>query len=322
MTHPSRSSGLSLVELLVTLALASALMVATSALYLHSKVSMTTAQQLAELRENGRYALAVIAADVRRAGYLGEARPPAGPLLIENLPSSLDCDKSTAWGRALQEPVAALNDRLRDVQHDYRACIPTNDHLRGDVLTVRYAAPAPGAPWSNNTGSLAPFLFASVEKPRILTGSEVSKALAAEPATSVYSLHALAYYVAPAQEAGSTCPDDHYPALARRGLDNRGLPRREEITEGIEDMQILLGVDRNGDGSVESFLEPDQTRLGDTVLAVRIWLIARARCSEMGYHNTQSYNMGNRVFIPNDSIRRELFTLTIALRGVHGVYLP
>lgn len=321
MKHPSSSSGLSLVELLITIALSSSLLVATSALYLRSKATMTTAHQLAELRENGRYALAVIAADIRRAGYLGEARPPAGPLLIENLPSSLDCDKSTAWGHALQEPIAALNDQLRDDQHNYRECIPTNDYLRGDVLTVRYGAPVPGTPWNHNTSSIAPYLFASVEKPRILTGNEVSKTLAEEPATSVYSLNAHAYYVAPAQEANSTCIDDHYPALARRGLDNRGLARREEITEGIEDMQILLGVDRNGDGSVESFLEPDQTRSGDTVLAVRLWLLARARCSEMGYHNNQRYNLGNRVFIPNDSIRRELFTLTVALRGIHGVYL-
>lgn len=322
MKNHTKCWGLSLVELLITLALASALMIATSELYLRSKASMTTAQQLAELRENGRYALEVIAADIRRAGYLGEARPPVGPLLIENLPHSLNCDRTITWGQALQEPIAALNDRLKDTQHDYRACIPATDYLRGDVLAVRYGAPVSEAPWRNTTRSLTPYLFASVEKPRILVGSEVSKALAQEPGTSLYALNAFAYHIAPAHESYSHCGEDRYPALARRGLDHRGLPRREEVTEGIEDIQVQIGVDRDHDGAVETFLDPGQARPEDSVRAVRIWLIARARCGEAGYHNTQRYELGSRIFVANDHYRRELFSLTVALRGIHGVYLP
>ena len=315
-------AGLSLVELLITLALASILMVAIGELYLRSKASMATAQQLAELRENGRYALQVIAADIRRAGFLGEARPPVGPLLIEGLPFPLHCDKTTAWGRALQEPLAALNDGNRDSQHDYRACIPGPDYLRGDVLAVRYGTPVASTPWRSATNAVTPYLFASLTQPRILSGNEINNALARETGTSIYALSAFAYHIAPAQQVDNSCTENDYPALARRGLDNRGLPRREEITEGIEDMQVQIGVDLDHDGSVDIFLEPDQARQEHAIRAVRIWLLARARCSEAGYHNTQRYELGMRIFVPNDHYRRELFSLTVAVRGVDGVYLP
>lgn len=315
--------GISLVELLVSLALASIMMIGASELYLRSKMQMNTAQQLTEVRENARYALQVITADLRRAGFLGEARPPAGPLLLTDLPLSTNCDKSTAWARAVQEPVSGLNDATKDVQRDYRACIPNSDYLRGDVITVRYAAPLSDTPWRNTVNTQAPYLFASLVHPRILLGRDVSNALAAEPGTSVYVLSAAAYHVAPAQESEGLCGNDHrYPALVRRGLDNRGLPRREEITEGIENLQVRMGVDKNSDGIVDSYIEPNDTQTEHTILAVRIWLLARARCAEPGYFNRERYELANQTFVPNDQFRRELIFTTVALRGIHGIYLP
>lgn len=322
MTANARHAGLSLVELLVSLALASLMMIAISELYVRSKVNMNTAQQLAEVRENARYALQIIAADLRRAGFLGEARPPTGPLLLGDLALSLDCAKTAAWGRAVHEAVAGLNDATKDLQRDYRGCIPGSDYLRGDVLAVRYAAPLSDTPWRRAVNAQAPYLFASLEQPRILLGKEVNGALARDPGTSVYALSAAAYHIAPAEEDQNLCGSDDYPALVRRGLDNRGLPRREEITEGIENLQIRIGVDTNSDGIVDSYREPNETRPEHTILAVRIWLLARARCAEIGYVNRERYEFADQILVPNDHYRRELTSTTIALRGIHGIYLP
>lgn len=322
MIFRSRHSGLSLVEILISLVLASSLLIATGELYLRSKATMNTAQQLAELRENGRYALQTIAADIRRAGFLGEARPPTGPLLISDLPHLTDCNKTTAWGQALQEPLIGLNDGLKDIQRDYRACIPTRDYLRGDVLTVRYGSPVENRPWHSATSAQTPYLFASLVQPRILLGEQVSTALAREPETSVYALNAFAYHIAPAQESHEVCDGENYPALARRGLDHRGLPRREEITEGIENLQVKIGVDTDSDGSVDRYVEPHDLQPDHIALAVRIWVLARARCAEAGYLNGQRYELGDLIYVPNDHYRREMFSLTVALRGIHGVYAP
>lgn len=70
--------GLSLVELMIAVALAMILMLGALQIFLFSKNTYTNNQQLADVQENGRFALYSLARDIRNAGYLGQCMRATG----------------------------------------------------------------------------------------------------------------------------------------------------------------------------------------------------------------------------------------------------
>ncbi|MGC4010354.1 MAG: prepilin-type N-terminal cleavage/methylation domain-containing protein [Pseudomonas sp.] len=66
-----RQRGLSLIELLVAMALGLLLLAGVIQVVLSSKRSYQSGVALAELQESGRFALEVVAQDLRNAGFTG-----------------------------------------------------------------------------------------------------------------------------------------------------------------------------------------------------------------------------------------------------------
>src|SRR5690606_23281378 len=140
-----------------------------------------------------------------------------------------------------------------------------------------------------------------------------------------------AYYVA----RGSTGQTD-VPALRRKvlqgGSSGPGIGD-EEIMPGIEDLQVQFGIDPgeddDGDGTPERYtgmaaryVHPDDPVLDTArIVAVRIWLRARADRRESGYTDDKTYRYADVEFRPagNDaSHRRALVSRTLQLRNAPG----
>ena len=110
------------------------------------------------------------------------------------------------------------------------------------------------------------------------------------------------------------------PSLRRKQLDVAGgAPAITDlqIVPGVEDLQVELGGDFNGDQNADYFVPPNTAiPAGDQIVAVRIWLLVRAEQQETGFTDNRTYTYGSRVaIVPGDSFRRVLVSKTIALRN-------
>jgi type IV pilus assembly protein PilW len=316
--HPgfARSErGLGLVEVMVATAIGLFVSAAAIMVFINGRETYSVQDNLSRLQENGRYAIDLIAGDLRLARYLN------GVYLVENVTGSEDkvvpdgscATNNTNWGRMLARGVYGLNDTAAGYD-----CIGSTEHLRGDVLVVRYASPAQTAAFSANTL----YLRGSPLLGRVFSGenqTELVNQVTGVGATSTLTspLTAHAYYVG---STANICDGAAIPGLHWKTLSAAGLPGSEELVVGVEHLQVEYAVDTGGDGTIDQYLDAntidtDGTYQWDQVLAARIWVLVRSNCPESGFADVRSYNMGDLVYTPIDSYRRQLYSSVITLRN-------
>jgi type IV pilus assembly protein PilW len=92
------------------------------------------------------------------------------------------------------------------------------------------------------------------------------------------------------------------------------------IIDGIEMIRFMYGVDINGDGNVDSYLNAgnvpqnawDNTN-NNSILAVKVFVLARNIMPDRKYTNTNTYQLGDLSFPVDDNYRRLLFSSTVTL---------
>ncbi len=325
--YACNSRGFTLTELMVAMVISLILLAGISGIYLSTKKSFTVRDALARQQENGRYAIAALARDVRRAGYRGgNAMPGAISGTLGVTPDDGTCaTDNTTWGRMLERRILGFDQSQTDSVAGY-ACIQNGSaYLRGDVLVVRYATPLNRDSVSDaDLGARRLYLRTGLFAGRIFRGSAAEDpanaiSAAAAPGARLFELVAHAYYIAPSTQR---CQGVAVPALFRKVLDHTGIPVAREVAPGIEQLQIRYGVDndispddRDGDGAVDRYLDAQLVTNWSQVVSTRIWLLTRAICPENGYTNTATYTMGNRNYTVNDGFRRQLYQTTVSLRN-------
>ncbi|GAB4355905.1 MAG: PilW family protein [Methylohalobius crimeensis] len=100
------------------------------------------------------------------------------------------------------------------------------------------------------------------------------------------------------------------PALYRKD----GTRDAEELVAGIEDMQILYGVDTDGDESANQFLRANDVTDWSRVTSARISLLLRSSEDNITT-DSQSYTYNGSTSTPADRRLRRVFTTTISLRN-------
>jgi type IV pilus assembly protein PilW len=325
-TRP-RFLGLTLVELMISLAVGSVIVIGAVRAFSNGRSVYRLADSVARLEENARFALAVVERDVSMAGFWGltnransiEGRAGAtGGVEIE---VSNDCGDD--WAIDLDSPLAATSNAYT------WTCGAYADRARdgADTLVVRRVAA------SRATRLEAGRLYVRTRRSghgRIVLGPNDPPS--ASPDSGVpgaeHELLVRGYYVS--ETSTLSTPGNAVPSLRRKILVGGSLGPRivdEEVLPGIEDMQIQLGIDLDprgnaGRGAVDVFVDPGSSLLEDTesvparVLAVRIWLLARAEEPEVGFVDARRYAYADRVFEPpRDGYRRELSSLTVFVRN-------
>jgi prepilin-type N-terminal cleavage/methylation domain-containing protein len=232
--HNSR--GFSLVELMVALVITLILLAGIGQIFLSSKKSYAIQDTLGRMQENGRYAMDVLKADLRRAGYWG------GNADISTIQGSLGINDTTteactttgpsAWARMLNRGIYGLNlSGTEKPSTSSYACIRdsgASPYLRGDVLAVRYADPAEvgGITTPLASGQTIAdaypnqiFLRSSLFRGRIFEGTDSESASndLDAPAVRTSLLVARAYYIG-ASSNTSRCPNQWWLRLRGSGL--------------------------------------------------------------------------------------------------------
>jgi len=322
-TAIGRQAGLTLVELMVAMAIGVFLIAGALTVFAKTRDLYRTNEDAARLQETARFAMGLMEGDLRMANYWGlmnraELFLNAGVdnAGVDDNPPDPSLD---AFEAAIDECGDNWAVRVRDFIEAFEgypfgagACAAQgNAAAAGDVLVVRRA--------SSNVIPLAtpgPIkVQASRTSAALFFGNDTSAIPAGflPPLSQTHALVAHGYYVSSDAATGM-------PSLRRKRLGvDTGAPAilDEEVVPGIEDLQVELGIDENGDEIVDYYDAPPPGGVGagDEVVAVTIWLMVRSERPEVGFTDNRRYVYAGRDITPNDGFRRLLTSKTIQLRN-------
>ncbi len=311
-----KTRGYSLIELMVSITLGLALVTGLILTYSKGKSNYQLITTLSTLHNEAYYALNQIRQHALQAGFFGETLHVS--LIQGTTPPTGICSTTIQWGRMIEQAVYGLNDTLiHNSGIDYTGCIAKKDYLRGDIIIFRSASQhtLPYGDTQKTINRHRLYLLSTPEQGLVFQGQDHQKNKLPSPLQTLRELQANAYYIGPAiGKNHSSCKSTQtYPSLYRETLNNKGKPQREEIAQGIEDLQIQYGIDTDYDNAVNQYVDGTPGTPWNQVIAIRVWLLARAACPETGFTNTETYQLGEKTVNPTDSYRRLLLTTTLPL---------
>lgn len=133
-----RQLGLSLVELMIAIALATLLMLGITQVFLSSKVTYSRNQELSEIQESGRFALELLAQDIANTAYQGQC-------YREEIPPRLNAEQ--------YKQLCSVD--LKVFNYTSPACLPRQHINAGEEAVVRHI-------WSLDEGALFGWAKAAV----------------------------------------------------------------------------------------------------------------------------------------------------------------
>lgn len=337
-----RSRGLSLVELLVSIALGLLILTALVALYGNVTRTNNEMTKTNQLIENGRFAMQLLQDDVAHAGFWG-------PL-------------DTLDATAVPDPCVAYADwptdaTLRAAYRDNLLAVPVQAYANGgalagcgaglanvvaqsDVLVVRRAsncvAGAAGCDGGTDTGphiQVSSCRTSAPPEPAYVVESkaELDARVAASPSTKIRNKDCTSetarrrmmvhvYYVANSA-AG-------VPQLMRVRLVNGAFANPEPLVEGIQAFRVELGIDNLGsnglpigatnpaDGNADAYVACPAAGCSlaevSNVVSVKLHLLARNVEPTVGHSDDKAYQLGPlAIAAASDAFKRHVFSTTV-----------
>lgn len=362
MASARRQAGVSLIELMISLTIGLVILGALTAAYLGSRGAYRTNENLARMQENGRFALDLLTEDVRLAGFVGcrsrtltdlevinVARPAVASITggffrgaddaLQGFENGSGWTNPTTITRAAGDVlvvrrggggielsanadipngrVTIRNNGLNFRKGDYVALGTcgrvaffrvSNDPPQGVTATnvdLEHAANITGAGFTAADGNGSNGIAASN---LLLAGSSFE--LAARP--MAYRFGELNYFI-------GTNPAGR-PALYRA---TRG-GATEELVDNVEDMEILYGVDTDGNLFADTYETAATVAAASQwpqVVSVRVSLLVASpeigvasNASQFALRDTSGDGVAD-VQTGADTRLRQVFTSTISLRN-------
>jgi type IV pilus assembly protein PilW len=298
-----RAGGFSLVELMVAMALSMLLLVGVIAVFMSSRASYEATDKLSRIQENGRFALDEMARDVRSAGFVGCARAPT------YLSTSLNSNTNVLWDfldgavRGFQFSSAgtwtpALNTAVVTSPADGSDVlvlrIPKRDatplRLQADMASGTDSFTVPDTTAAGlNAGDIAlaysceaqAFFYVTGYAGGVITHAQSAGApgnandnvnYAFRTNAEVIPVQTIIYYVRQSSAAAAGVGPADATSLWRRV----GGAAPEELVEGVQQMQLLFGVDTTGDAVVDNYVTANLVTNWAQVYSVSIAMLVRS----------------------------------------------
>lgn len=315
-----RSAGVTLVELLLSIALALLLLAAVLQVYLIGKAVLRWQVEVARMEESGRHALGLLVRELRMAGFFGREvlsdLPPPDP-------GAPDCGDVPGWVLGLREPLDILDSFsggvARFTSGTRLACLPESRLVTGsDALAVKRSAALPSlfsglepglrplrwSRWYLVNGAAGPAELVFVD-----AAGNASRSMSDE--ATWWELHTHIFYL----RDYSQDPGDGIPTLcdARLGSTMRSVC----LVEGVERLQIEFGIDGDADGVPETLLRaPDAAQLASAMTA-HVHVLTRSLSKVHRLPRAQSLQLGATIIdFPPDRYLRRVFSATVSLHNV------
>jgi type IV pilus assembly protein PilW len=317
-------AGFGLVELMVALAIGAFLVSGSIAIYIRAREVRAALDTSARLQEIARYAMAVIEADVRMAGYWGLTSRAEYVTANASLAFPAKCG-GVAWITPTQRYVDGSNNAYLSAT----SCTAGSGGAQAgaDVLIVRRASaqrispqrPTVAAPNQDRVLVVTSHTEGQIFVPayignQIPAGYATSDVAGSAPQADTRALLVNAYYVS----AGSSVAPG-YPALRRKTLAAGPDVADEEVIAGVEDLQFQLGLDTNGDSDADLFVNPGPVPAGARPVSVRLWLRVRAEDRDPAVERQTIEAYADRASgVATDAHRRLLVSKTLQLRNARS----
>lgn len=312
-SHYYRQRGIGLVEIMIALTISLVLTAGVIQFYLGSKQSYRLEDALSRVQETGRFAMSAISRDARMADF---------------------------WGCGARASLTLVN-RLSSTDIPFHQAVygTNNEGLNGsDTLVLRYAQSIGVNVLTHNLGSGS----VTVEPKVATTDVRVRTASAADYKDYVVLCNPVSadilrvvdatetddeFTLAPSASGAlatsyDTAAEFHVATQKAYVIENSGSGQpalfvrvnggaRQEIVEGVENMQILYGEDTNGDRQADHYVEASPAVM-DQVVSVRVSLLVRSFENNVtGEPQPIDYNPAP----PADRRLRQIFTETLTLRN-------
>lgn len=331
MTEMRQQRGVGLIELMVAMLIGLFLILGAVTVFNQSRNTYRASEGVARLQETARLAMDVIESDIRMANYWGMNNRAdyivnrAGP--SQPPPAEFNAQQQTnvsLCGTAASNWVINLDEYLGGSNNSYGLqCAASNYQGGSDVVVIRRANEARPAALDPNrvylqTSRIQGTLFVPNAACTLPTNPTCIPAAYLPPASESRELEARAYYVS----SQSTLRND-VPSLRRKRFANVNTAvvgdaiLDEEIVSGVEDLQVRLGIDTNGDSNIDQYVNPGGVPGNAAVVSATIWLRVRAEDRDFGHRDQTAYQYADMAaaFTPNDNYRRILVSKTIHIRN-------
>lgn len=341
----TRQAGFSLVELMVAMTIGFIVVGAVGYLYIGSRGAFRTTDNMSRMQESARYALDLMAREIRMAGYRGCASSSGSFLNVLNNSTEAAYNFGEAlagydaagagWSPALPSGTgglaglgilagtdaillrgafgmgASVTQMPGNTSADLKVTIP-NDLQDFDIVMV-----------SDCTNATV-FEITNKNTPASGSGHNVvhnSGAVAAGPGNStndlghnyvngeITKMQSKAYYIAPGANGGPPALweyNNYKPVVAGSNP--------AELVGGVENMQIEYGVDTNADRAVDSYVAASAVANWNQVVAVRVSLLMASPDNNV-VTSQQTYNYNKVAVAAGDRRMYQTFTTTIGIRN-------
>ena len=345
-TSRIRARGYTVVELLVSIALGLFLVAGLVTLLVTNSINSAELNKTGMQIENGRYATQLLVEDIQHAGFLGSFSPsltttyalPADPCGVGSM-AAMGFSNTAP----ITLPVAIYGWDGATTPASCTAQIP-NRKPGTDIVIVRMAstvalaaAAAAAGEWylqvlnCSTPPATPPFDLHTGATPFTLK----QKDCATDDVIRKYKVRV--YFVA----ACNVCGTDTIPTLKVSEFIN-GAFVTTPLVEGIENLQLLYGLDTNTDGSPECFTTdpeavppgeiaacpnaaayfaaaPTAARNWSNVVTARVHVLARNVDATASWTDNRTYDLGGTTLGPfNDHYKRHVYAATARLYNISG----
>lgn len=279
--------GVTLVEMMIAMVVSLVLVAGIGTIYFSSKRNYQARDQFAMMDENARIALNALKKNLEHAGYASNGLfPLAHPFVVGSQP---------VW--------AACADGA------------SNNHSNVNMyLTQDGAVPTPPANAQDDGVGIAFLsdnsLFTDCGNAEIPAACRSGQAPSSQ-ASLVYNTFTLDQPSTTERNAAG----DVIPALYCSGSASS---TRQMIAQGIENIQIMYGVDANADGTVEQYKTATNVNAASqwpNVISIKISLLVKSLEPVLQAAETHTYTLLDNVITTNDRYQRNVYTEVIHLRN-------
>jgi Tfp pilus assembly protein PilW len=321
VSHFSKRAGLSLIELMISLAIGMVISLGVVNLFLQSKVSFQQDEETARLQENGRWALRYLSRELSMTGFYGNTLN--GTTIGTAIPVTNDC--GLGWALDTSVPLEHLNDATDADATTAYDCLATGEIEPGtDILAVRRTKDT--ASMLDGTAAITPEnnkVYLRVQNfgsnGALVKGSDLTVAeKTAGSGIDTWEYQPQLLFI----RSYSMAPGDGVPSLCIKKLTtdvtNIAVDSTVCLVEGVENLQVEYGLDQSTPPDYAADFYTDSPTAAQLEIAVnaRIYVLTRSVNEVPGYVNDKSYQLGDTsIAAANDGYYRRLMQTTVMLRN-------
>lgn len=331
----SRQRGISLVELMVAMTLTLLLITAMATLYFNTGRARNAFVDSGEQMENGRYALDIMSRELELAGFFGPSSVARGAVVSSPDLCAVDPAALGFAGSPVTVPLGVQGFAPGTVAPCLPNLLPGSEIVAmRRVNTTPVSAAAAGTPYlqaSYCPDDTVPAVFGASAPAFTLRTKTCDATAPAELRAAVVRI----FYLAGCDQCSGN--GDGRPTLKMAELVN-GAFQVQAVANGIEDMHLTYGVDLDGNGGPDCYVDDPGANNAAActgvptydwsvaltnwrnVTAVRMQLLARTASVTAGWTDRRTYDLGRaQASGPfNDGYKRHVYAQLARVVNVAG----